>query len=489
MSGAEATSRLYGDPFEILRRAKGTLAEVPLPVLLDALVTTRRTGALELKQQGVERVILFEAGAPVGCTSNLVAESLGRYLVEKGVLDEPGHLKMVAASAQRGIRLEELLLQVRTIDAAAVNKHLQANLARKILECFRMGDAQFRVLSGGEIPSTPRMNGVQLIFTGVCTTWPAEALARHFNHPPTQRFARLHEPAHDVGELKLSGNDERLFHALARRPSLIELQQEGFDDEAVRRRVCALGVLGYVNRAERVPERAPATSVAARPSVAKELHAGRSDDDGPATAVAQRSGAGRWIAAAIVLCAVAAGAYALTRHAPEPPPAVVEAPPAERPLRQLPAFTAAPTGARAQPHKSPNQSLSASGILLPPPLAEGPNAREIARANGRLAAGDPEAALRQFEQLTARVPSDAQAWYGAAVGLYELGRDAEAKAAASKAIAAEGASAWAHLMVAYFEQQDANLPAAVRHYERFLELAPADPHADDVRAIVDQLKP
>lgn len=490
MSGADPRTRLFGDPTEVLRRAKGTLSEVPLPVLLDALVSTRRTGALELKRQGIERVIQFDAGAPVGCTSNLVAESLGRYLVEKGVLDEPGHLKLVAASAQRGLPLEALLAQVRTVDAAVLNKHVQANLAKKILECFRMGDAQFRVLGGGEIPSGPRMNGVQLIFTGICTTLPIEEVSRHFKAAPGDRFARVHAPTHAPGELKLSGKDERLFQALARRPTLAELVQEGFDEEAVLRRVYALTLLGYVDRAENVPERPPAPVLTSAPPARDAVQVGSANED---LAAVQRSGPGKWVALVAGVLAVAAIAgYLVSRPAPEAPaPVVIQvpAPPEDKPTRQLPAFTAAPAGARAQPHKPRNLTLSASGIPLPVPEEAGPHAQALGRANARLLAADPDAALKVLEEVTRIAPTDARAWYGTALGLYELGRDAEARAAAMKAVAADDTTAWAHLVVAYFEQQQANLPVAVQHYERFLTLKPSDPHAEDVRAIVQQLQP
>ena len=82
----------HATPLEELGRAReGTLAESPFPVLLQALFTAERTATVELRQRQLVKRIALEDGLPVDCESNLMHETPGRYLVERGRLDEAGN--------------------------------------------------------------------------------------------------------------------------------------------------------------------------------------------------------------------------------------------------------------------------------------------------------------------------------------------------------------------------------------------------------------
>src|ERR1044071_8257764 len=79
---------MFPPPAQVLRQREGTLAELPLPLLLHALDMEERTCTLELKARQREKRITFEEGAPVACVSHLLHETLGKFLVEKGKLSE-----------------------------------------------------------------------------------------------------------------------------------------------------------------------------------------------------------------------------------------------------------------------------------------------------------------------------------------------------------------------------------------------------------------
>ena len=79
---------MFATPATVLAPRAGSLVETPLPLLLHALHCEGRTTTLELKLRGLEKRIQFEAGAPVACRSNLLHETLGKFLVEKGKITE-----------------------------------------------------------------------------------------------------------------------------------------------------------------------------------------------------------------------------------------------------------------------------------------------------------------------------------------------------------------------------------------------------------------
>lgn len=249
---------MFPTPAQVLKLREGTLAETPFPLLLHALAQEERTCTLELKVRQREKRIIFEEGAPVACTSNLLHETLGKFLVEKGKLAEADYQKALAESIQAEVELGTLLVQKGLISPFDLYKQLQANMALKLLDCFRWTDARYKLIADIEDPpaTSVRTNSAQLVLTGVSNAMPFEAVAAQFLFPDEQRFAVV--PG--VEGPKLSAKDARIFQALRTRPTFPELlERTGMDTDAVLRRLYAFCVLGLADFAEEVDKRpAPA---------------------------------------------------------------------------------------------------------------------------------------------------------------------------------------------------------------------------------------
>jgi hypothetical protein len=248
---------MFPAPAHVLRQREGTLADMPLPLLLHALAMEERTCTLELKARQREKRITFEEGAPVGCVSNLLHETLGKFLVEKGKLSEADYQKTLSESIQTGQEIGALLVQKGLISPFDLYKQLQANLGLSLLDCFRWTDARYKLIADVEAPSTSvRTNTAQLILTGVANMMPFDTVATHFTFTDDRRFAQV--PG--VEGPKLSAKDARLFQALRMRPTFSELQQRtGYDTESALRRLYALCIVGVADFADSVDERVAAT--------------------------------------------------------------------------------------------------------------------------------------------------------------------------------------------------------------------------------------
>lgn len=263
---------MFATPAQVLKQREGTLAETPFPLLLHALATEERTCTLELKVRQREKRITFEDGAPVACASNLLHETLGKYLVEKGRLQEADYQKTLSESIQNEVPIGTLLVQKQLISPFELYKQLQASMAVKLLDCFRWTEARYRLIADVEPPDTSvRMNTAQLILTGVANMMPFDDVATHFAFTDERRFTQM--PG--VQGPKLSSKDARLFQMLRFRPTFNELMERtGFDTETVLRRLyalCLLGVADFVEEAEARTTQLTAQAqqaAAAAPSVA-----------------------------------------------------------------------------------------------------------------------------------------------------------------------------------------------------------------------------
>ncbi|HEX8705289.1 MAG TPA: DUF4388 domain-containing protein [Myxococcaceae bacterium] len=260
---------MFPAPSHVLRQREGTLAEVPLPLLLHALYAEERTCTLELKARQREKRITFEEGSPVACVSNLLHETLGKFLVEKGKLSEADYQKALSESIQTRQEMGGLLVQKGLISPFDLYKQLQANLGLSLLDCFRWTEARYKLIADVEAPATSvRTNTAQLILTGVANVMPFDTVATHFTFTDEQRFAQV-----PGGEgPKLSAKDARLLQALRTRPTFSELtQRTGFDTETALRRLYALCIVGVADFAEAVDSRpapAPVQVVVAEPEPA-----------------------------------------------------------------------------------------------------------------------------------------------------------------------------------------------------------------------------
>lgn len=236
----------------MLRPRAGSLAQTPLPLLLHALLSEERSATLELKLRNLEKRVHFDAGVPVGCESNLLHETFGKHLVAKGKLTDAQHHALLADSASTGRSIQALVLERQLVSGSELFKLLQANLGHTLLDAFRWGEAQWKLLPLEEVDTPIRLNTAQLVYTGA-SQLPAETLAAHFALDDAQVLGLVSEPQE---ELKLSAKDTRLVQAVRRRSPVGALcALPGLSRDEALRRLFALCVLDLADLAAAVDAR------------------------------------------------------------------------------------------------------------------------------------------------------------------------------------------------------------------------------------------
>ena len=242
------------------------IAEVPFALLLVAHHEAGSSAVLRARRGPVDKRVVLEHGVPVDCRSNLLHETLSRYLVTLGRIDEATANTCLAESAWRGTLIGEVLIQKGLIDAQELTRVLQQNLAKKLLDLFTWPDGEVvREAAPAAPASALKVRVPQLVLTGVTRFMPQAAIDRAVAPVAGALLAANPHRAGRLEELRLAPAESGLLEALAR-PQRIEelLAATGRSTAELARSLCALIVLGLV-----VPEdRLAAWAAAPRPAVA-----------------------------------------------------------------------------------------------------------------------------------------------------------------------------------------------------------------------------
>lgn len=257
---------------EIAASREGSLQTVHVAALLHAMAVSERTATLELERRQLRKTIVLEAGVPVDCRSNLVHETLGRFLVAAGRLREEDSAACLRESAARGVQFGQLLLERELVSAVELFRLLQQNLAKKLLDLFTWRDGTFRVSpERPQVVSPLKVRVPQLVVVGITRFAPPEEVNAAIV-PLVGRPLTLHpEPPFPLDDIRLNPRQEQVVDALRGRLRVDELAvSTGMAYEELTRLVYALSLLGVVAPADEVPEGSapPPRKAAPAPAVA-----------------------------------------------------------------------------------------------------------------------------------------------------------------------------------------------------------------------------
>lgn len=234
---------------------EGSLADIPFAVLLQALAVHRCSVVIEIERKPLKKEIFIENGVPVDCRSNLLHETLGRFMVARGDISEETYQECMTKSASRGLKFGEVMILEGLITASQLYKVLQQNLAKKLLDGFtwRSGDFLLR-REMPKVESTLKVNAAQLVVTGISKF----ALDDEVNEavgPLVGKRLFIHpNPPWSLDEIRLSPTERRLTSLLFRGKRIDEMAAETtvpFDK--IMRLLYALTVIGIVVPEEWIP--------------------------------------------------------------------------------------------------------------------------------------------------------------------------------------------------------------------------------------------
>jgi tetratricopeptide (TPR) repeat protein len=231
----------------ISRMMSGTLQDVPVAPLLLAQAVHRTTCALEIRRRQVWKRIVFEGGVPVDCRSNLVHETLGRYMVIEGRLSDEDFTSSLGRAAARGVPLGEELLERGLVTPENLFRILQANLAKKLLDLFTWREGEFHAIEDDShaADSSLKLRVPQLILTGVTKLAPQEEIDMSVGPLVGQKLCLHPAPPVPLEEMRFSAKQSALVEALRPGRRMGELAEAtGLAVDEITRLLYALLILG-----------------------------------------------------------------------------------------------------------------------------------------------------------------------------------------------------------------------------------------------------
>lgn len=236
----------------ISQMPQGSLEEIPFAVLLHALAVHRQTVVLEIERSPLSKTIIIEHGNPIDCRSNLMHETLSRFLASRGTLGEEESQTYFNRSAELGIPLGELLTREGKISATDLFKALQQNLAKKLLDVFSWRSGEFRMHS--DVPaadSSLKVNAPQLVITGISKFALAEEVNEAIGPLVGKRLVLHPSPPFPLQDLHLTKEQRKLLDFLGEGKRIDELAAEAsVPFERIMRWLYSMAVLGVVTDEE-----------------------------------------------------------------------------------------------------------------------------------------------------------------------------------------------------------------------------------------------
>ena len=207
-----------------------------------------QTGRLDIRRDPVEKSIFFAAGQPLFVQSNVKRELFGEYLVAQGLLSRETLKKSLGISANRGLRLMDVLLRTKVIPPSELYRALANQVTERILNLFTWNEGSFEFYREVKAPAggTPlKLQSLTLIHEGVMELIPLAAIRRALG-PRTAVVHHRNQPVPDG--LIFTGREQRILQEIEAEPTTIaELCRHHAGEERVLRLLYLLRELDLVN--------------------------------------------------------------------------------------------------------------------------------------------------------------------------------------------------------------------------------------------------
>lgn len=125
---------------------KGDIEAVPFARLLGLCFRGRVTGALMLRRESIKKIIYFKEGIPVFVRSNLLDECLGRIMVDERLITQKECERSLELKRKStGKRQGEILVEMGSISQHNLQFALELQMQMKLYEVFSWLDGTFQL--------------------------------------------------------------------------------------------------------------------------------------------------------------------------------------------------------------------------------------------------------------------------------------------------------------------------------------------------------
>jgi len=240
----------------ISEMTKGDLGEIHFPVLLHALAVYKRSVVLSIERRQLKKEIVLENGIPVDCHSNLLQDTLGKFMVSRGALNDEQNHQALSKSATTGKPFSDILVTDGLVNASELYKLLQQNLAKKLLDGFTWRSGTFRVSTDlPPVDSPLKVKAPQLVLTGISKFAPEDEIAEAMKGLVGKKILINPRPPFPLKELRLSRDHQEIVALVALGKTPDEIATEaGMDPGKVFRLLYSVAVIGVALPEDWIPK-------------------------------------------------------------------------------------------------------------------------------------------------------------------------------------------------------------------------------------------
>jgi CheY-like chemotaxis protein/tetratricopeptide (TPR) repeat protein len=195
----------------------GSLEVIPLPRILYELHKGDSTGALQVQNERVNKVIYVQSGKLSFVSSNQSSESLGRYMVQAGMITVADYNqsleKMLATQKQQGT----ILLEMGAVTPHKLYEALYAHVMEKVVSVFAWDSGTYAFKSG-KVRLDPTL-AVQIdlldaIRQGIGRFYPLSRLENFFNEYKNHRVFKIEKSDFATGKTALKPAEAKFFRLI-----------------------------------------------------------------------------------------------------------------------------------------------------------------------------------------------------------------------------------------------------------------------------------
>jgi serine/threonine-protein kinase len=223
------------DP-DALADYQGLISDVSFPKLFYRLAIARQDGRLVLAKNAIKKEIYLRQGMPEFVKSNIPAERLGEYLVERKIITAEQRDEAVKMMAAYSGRLGDTLVAMGLMQLHELAEVLAEQVREKLLEVFGWTTGSYRFFEAqtykGEVIPL-RIGSYALIAEGVRRYTSLEMLRSRYRSHLADRPEKLANPYLGVDKLGLQAREQRVADLMDGQRSIRDLLSMGGSDRDV----------------------------------------------------------------------------------------------------------------------------------------------------------------------------------------------------------------------------------------------------------------
>jgi tetratricopeptide (TPR) repeat protein len=153
---------------------RGSLEDLPLPLLLLRLYRRRYSGSLSVSREGVEKRVFLREGVPVMAESNRPSESLGVQLMDAGRITRDDYARVVETVRTRRCKEGAALLGLQLVEPRELYEALKQQVRLRLLDCLAWSRGSFALEAGAspvDDATDFRCDPIPLVQEAVAVHW------------------------------------------------------------------------------------------------------------------------------------------------------------------------------------------------------------------------------------------------------------------------------------------------------------------------------